>query len=400
MWILSVHIRLGSSASHRFGHCLRSFDGSNWLASLRIPEGRWLPEPFPPETTGAFQDGGQTATGRRFHPVIWQPEQMFSWRDALMNVQPDTLLRWHRKGFRLFWRWKSKPTGRPRLPRDLRDLIGKLAAENPIWGEERIANELKLKLGIRVSPRTVRKYLNSGGPRREPDPKQRWLTFVRNHAKWIVASDFFVVVTVSFRTLYVFLIMELGTRRILHHTVTAHPTAEWTLQQFREALPGDHPYRFLIHDRDSIFSKDLDQAVVAMGVGVLRTPVRAPKANSVCERLGGTLRRECLDYLIPDQRTASEDDYQRVGNPLQPRQAALLTRPWITGTHPGERSGERPQTPAARRLPCCEGFCARRVTSRISPGERGRLTTSFVFADDSRLTHAGNSQHCLRHGIR
>jgi transposase InsO family protein len=225
--------------------------------------------------------------------------QMFSWRDALMNVQPDTLLRWHRKGFRLFWRWKSKATGRPRLPRDLRDLIGKLAAENPIWGEERIANELKLKLGIHVSPRTVRKYLNSGGPRREPDPKQRWLTFVRNHAKWIVASDFFVVVTVSFRTLYVFVIMELGTRRILHDNVTAHPTAEWTLQQFREALPGDHPYRFLIHDRDSIFSKDVDQAVAAMGVGVLRTPVRTPKANSVCERLGGTLRRECLDYLIP-----------------------------------------------------------------------------------------------------
>jgi putative transposase len=201
---------------------------------------------------------------------------MFSWRDALMNVQPDTLLRWHRKGFRLFWRWNSKPTGRPCLPKNVRDLIRKMAAENPIWGEERIANELKLKLGIRVSPRTVAKYLKSRGPRREPDPKQRWLTFVRHHAKWIVASDFFVVVTVSFRTLYVFVIMELGTRRILHHNVTAHPTAEWTLQQFREALPGDHPYRFLIHDRDSIFSKDLDQAVAAMGVGVLRTPGRGP----------------------------------------------------------------------------------------------------------------------------
>ena len=151
-------------------------------------------------------------------------------------------------------------------------LIRKMAAENPIWGEERIANELKMKLGIRVSPRTVGKYLSSGGPRREPDPKQRWLTFVRNHAKAIVACDFFVVVTVSFRTVYVFVIMELGTRRMLHHNVTAHPTAEWTLQQFREALPGDHPYRYLIHDRDSIFSKDLDKEVVAMGVRVLRTP--------------------------------------------------------------------------------------------------------------------------------
>ena|SRR5690242_4008744 len=148
----------------------------------------------------------------------------------------------------------------------------------------------KLKLGTRVSPRTVGKYLQDGGPRREPDPKQRWLTFVRNHAKGIVACDFFVVVTATFRTLYVFVIMEVGTRRILHHNVTAHPSAEWTLQQLREALPGDHLYRFVIHDRDSIFSKELDQGVTDLGVRVLRTPVRAPKANSVCERLGGSLR--------------------------------------------------------------------------------------------------------------
>ena len=224
--------------------------------------------------------------------------RMFPWREALVNVKPDTLIRWHRKGFRLFWRWKSKPRGRPRLAKDLRQLIREMAAENPTWGEERIANELKLKLGIRVSPRTVEKYLRDG-PVRTPDPKQRWLTFVHNHAKVIVACDFFVVVTATFRTLYVFVIMELGTRRILHHNVTAHPTAEWTLQQFREALPGDHPYRFVIHDRDSIFSKRLDKGVTDLGVRVLRTPVRAPMANSVCERFGGTLRRECLDFLIP-----------------------------------------------------------------------------------------------------
>src|SRR5713226_3712210 len=224
--------------------------------------------------------------------------RMFKWRDALVNVKPDTLIRWHRKGFRLFWRWQSKPTGRPRLPKDLRQLNREMAAENPTWGEERIANELKLKLGIRVSPRTVEKYLLDG-PVRTPDPKQRWLTFVHNHAKVIVACDFFVVVTATFRTLHVFVIMELGTRRILHQNVTAHPTAEWTLQQLREALPGDHPYRFVIHDRDSTFSKRLDKAVKDLGVRVLRTPVRAPMANSVCERFGGTLRRECLDFLIP-----------------------------------------------------------------------------------------------------
>ena len=224
--------------------------------------------------------------------------RFFPWRGALVNVKADTLTRWHRKGFRFFWRWKSKPTGRPPLPKDLRRLIREMAAENATWGEERIADELQLKLGIRVSPRRVGKYLQQA-PRRAPDPNQRWLTFIRNHAHAIVACDFFTVVTVTFRTLYVLVIMDLGTRRILHHNVTAHPTADWTLQQLREALPGDHCYRFLIHDRDRIFSKELDRAVTDMGVRVLRTPVWAPKANSVCERLGGTLRRECLDFLIP-----------------------------------------------------------------------------------------------------
>ena len=140
-----------------------------------------------------------------------------------------------------------------------------MAAENPTWGEERIANELKLKLGIRVSPRTVRKYL-AGRPGRAPDPSQRWLTFVRNHAGAILACDFFVVVTAGFRMLYVLVMLEAGTRKIRHYNVTAHPTAEWTLQQFREALRDEHPYEFVIHDRDSTFSKELDEAVAAMGV--------------------------------------------------------------------------------------------------------------------------------------
>jgi len=224
--------------------------------------------------------------------------RLFDWREALIVVKPDTLIRWHRRGFRLFWRWKSKPVGRPAVPKSLQELIRKMVAENPTWGEEYIANELKLKLGIRVSPRTVQKYL-ARYRGRTPDPTQRWLTFVHNHAQAIVACDFFVVFTARFRILYVFVVMELGRRRILHHNVTSHPSAEWTLQQFREALTEEHPYRFLIHDRDSIFSTDLDKAVNAMGVRVLKTPVRAPKANAVCERLVWTIRRECLDFLIP-----------------------------------------------------------------------------------------------------
>ena len=144
----------------------------------------------------------------------------------------------------------------------------------------------------------MRKYL-TGWYGREPDRNQRWLTFIRNHAEALLTCDFFVVVTAGFRILYVFVLLEVGTRRVRHYNVTAHPTAEWTLQQFREALPDEHPYRFVIHDHDSIFSNQLDEAVSEMGVRVLRTPVRAPKANAVCERLVGSTRRECLDFLIP-----------------------------------------------------------------------------------------------------
>jgi putative transposase len=125
------------------------------------------------------------------------------------------------------------------------------------------------------------------------------MTFVRNHAQAIVACDFCVVVTATFRLLYVFVVMEHATRRILHANVTAHPTAPWTLQQLREAIPADHSYRFLIHDRDSIFSQQLDQSIRNLGLRVLKTPVRSPQANALCERLLGTLRQECVDFVIP-----------------------------------------------------------------------------------------------------
>ena len=223
--------------------------------------------------------------------------RLFNWRDALVVVQPQTLVRWHRQGFRLFWRWKSRP-GRPPIPIELRQLIREMAMSNPSWGEERIANELLLKLGIRVSPRTVRKYMQLH-PWEQPRGDQRWSTLVRNHASAILACDFCVVVTATFRLLYVFIVIEHQTRRIVHCNVTAHPTAAWTLQQLREAIPSDHSYRFLIHDRDGIFSPLLDKSVSHMGIRVLRSPPRSPKANSFCERVIGTLRRECLDYFIP-----------------------------------------------------------------------------------------------------
>jgi transposase InsO family protein len=169
-------------------------------------------------------------------------------------------------------------------------------ARNATWGEERIAHELSLKLDIRVSPRTVGKYLKRDKPR--GGSGQRWATFVRNQAQAIVACDFSVSVTASFRVVYVFVAMEIGSRRILYIDVTDHPTAGWTIQQFREFMAFDHPYRFVIHDRDTIFS-GCDPELKGFGVRVLKTPVRAPKANAYCERLVGTIRRECLDFLIP-----------------------------------------------------------------------------------------------------
>ncbi len=223
--------------------------------------------------------------------------RFFDWRDALVIVKPETFLRWHRTAFKTFWRWRSRKLGRPALPKNIRELVRQMARENPTWGEQRIADELSLKLGIRVSPRTVGKYLERGQPRGSSG--QRWSTFVRNHAKAIVACDFFVSVTASFRIFYVFVAMEVGSRRILHFNVTQHPTAEWTTQQFREFLAFDHPYRFLIHDRDPIFSSAVDEALGGFDLRVLKTPVRAPKANAYCERLVGTIRRECLDFLIP-----------------------------------------------------------------------------------------------------
>jgi transposase InsO family protein len=212
-------------------------------------------------------------------------------------VKPETLIRWHRKAFRLFWRWRSRAPGRPPIPPDVQRLIATMAAANRTWGEERIANELLVKLGIRVSPRTVRRYMPSR-PRRPKPGTQAWSTFVRNHAQSVVASDFFVVVTATFRILYVFVVLEVGTRRILQWNVTAHPTADWTAQQFRMIVPGDQAHRFVIHDRDTIYSEGVDRTLEAMGLTVLKTPVHAPQANAFCERVIGTIRRECLDFMI------------------------------------------------------------------------------------------------------
>ena len=242
---------------------------------------------------------------RRIDPVtrvrLTLLSKLFDWRDALVVVRPETLLGWHRNAWKLLWRVKSR-SGRPKIPPQLQELIRRMATENPRWGEERIANELLLKLGIQVSPRTVRKYM----PRRPPGRPRgdlRWSTFLRLHAHGFLACDFCVAITASFRMLYVFVVVEHGTRRLVHCNVTAHPTAAWTLQQLREVVGIDHRYRFLLHDRDSIFSRDLDASIHALGIDVLRSAPHCPKVNALCERVIGTLRRECLDWVIPLSET-------------------------------------------------------------------------------------------------
>ena len=173
-----------------------------------------------------------------------------------------------------------------------------MARENVLWGEERIANELLLKLGVRISPRTVRKYLPKRPPGR-PRGDLRWSTFLKSHARGILACDFFVAVTATFRMLYVFVVIEHGTRRLAHVNVTTHPSAAWTLQQLREVIADADDHKYLIHDRDSIFARHLDDSIRALGLAVLRSPFSSPKANAICERVIGTIRRECLDWMIP-----------------------------------------------------------------------------------------------------
>ena len=213
--------------------------------------------------------------------------RLLDWRSILTLVQPDTLIRWHRQGWRLIWRWRSRP-GRPPIPADLQRLIVTMARANPTWGEERLANELLLKLGLVVSPRTVGRYLRRMRPPRGGRPSQRWDTFVRNHASAVLACDFFVTIAASFA-------FSMSSSSL----TSARDGSEWTVQQFRMAITGERAHRYLAHDRAGIFAPAVDAAVASMGLTVLKTPVRTPQANAFCERLIGTIRRECLDWVIP-----------------------------------------------------------------------------------------------------
>ena len=216
------------------------------------------------------------------------------WRSALVIVQPETVLRWHREGFRAHWRWKSRPRGgRPLVDRETRELIVRLQRENPLWGAPRIHGEL-LMLGIEVCESTVSKYLR----KLQRPPSQTWRTFVHNHLHQSVAVDFLVVPTIRFSLLYVFVVLDHRRRRILHVNVTANPTAEWTAQQVVEALPWETNVRFLFRDGDGIYGEAFQSRIEGLGLQEVVTAPASPWQNAYCERVIGTLRRECLDHVV------------------------------------------------------------------------------------------------------
>jgi hypothetical protein len=200
-------------------------------------------------------------------------------------------------GFQLFWRWRSRARGgRPKTTAEIRALIRRLAEENPTWGAPKVHGEL-LKLGFVVSERTVARYLRR--VRRRGDPGQRWLTFLANHREMIAALDFFTVPTVTFQLLYCFFVIEHGRRKILHFNVTRHPTAEWVVQQLREAFPEAGPQRYVILDRDAKFAVDVLAFLKATGLTPKRTSLQSPWQNGIAERWVGGCRRELLDHVIP-----------------------------------------------------------------------------------------------------
>ena len=228
----------------------------------------------------------------------WFFVQLYRWFPSILEVvtiiQPETLLRWHRAGFRRYWRWKSRRRdGRPQIRAELRALIRQMSGENPLWGAPRIHGEL-LKLGFEVSQSTVAKYM----VRRWGPPSQGWRTFLRNHAPHIAAMDLFVVPTISFDLLYAFVIVRLDRRALISINVTRHPTAEWIARQITEAFPWNEAPRYLIRDRDNVFGAIVTRRLRAMGIRDKPIAPASPWQNACAERLIGSIRRECVDHLI------------------------------------------------------------------------------------------------------
>lgn len=220
------------------------------------------------------------------------------WREALLIVQPETVARWHRAGFRLYWKWISRKktrVGRKPTSRELRALIYRLVAENPTWGAPRIHGELKM-LGCDISERTVLRWMRKAPG--NPEPAERWAAFLGNHREAIAAMDFFTVPTLTFGVLYCFFVIAHDRRRILHFNVTRHPTSAWVSQQLREAFPYDSVPGYLIHDRDCIFNSEVIETAKVLGAKPVRTAFKSPWQNGIAERFVGNCRRDLFDHVI------------------------------------------------------------------------------------------------------
>jgi putative transposase len=227
--------------------------------------------------------------------LLFLASRISNWKQALLIIQPDTLLRWYRKGFSLFWKQKARSkTNKPKIGRETIDLIQRLAKENLLWRAERIQGEL-LKLGVAVAKRTIQEYMR---PVRPHTSGQTWATLLKTHAKDIWACYFLPVLDLRFRHAFVFFMIALSSRRVVHFGVTRAPNAAWAAQQLREATPFCSGPKYLIRDNDIKFGRRFDKVAKATGIKVLHTPYQARRANAVCERFLGSVRRECLDHLL------------------------------------------------------------------------------------------------------
>ncbi len=241
------------------------------------------------------------------HPRLALPDRLFwvglrrywsGWRQPLLIVQPETVVRWHRAGFKLFWKWISRRrvcVGRRPTSKEVRALIFRTVAENPTWGAPRIHGELKM-LGFDLSERTVLRWMRKAP--RNSEPAKRWAAFLSNQREVIAAMDFFTVPTLTFGVLYCFFVIAHDRRRILHCNVTRHPTSAWVSQQLREAFPFDAAPRYLIHDRDATFSAEVQTTAKTLGVKSVRTSFKSPWQNGVAERFVCNCRRDLLDHVI------------------------------------------------------------------------------------------------------
>jgi putative transposase len=266
-----------------------------------------------------------------------------TWQQALVIVQPDTLLRWHRELFRMYWKRKSKATSRkPKLAEETIALIREMAENNRLWGAERIRGEL-LKLGLRVCKRTIQKYMR--GVRTQRPRGQKWSKFLHTHAAQIWACDFLPITDLFFRPLFAFFLIELHSRKVIHVGVTRSPTDAWVAQQLREATPYGQAPKYLIQDNDCKFGSCFARVATTSGIKLLKTPYHAPRANAICERFMRSVRQECLEHLLILQEKQLErmlKSYVAYFNQARPHQGIAQQIPEpsqsaLSSHHAGEK---------------------------------------------------------------